>query len=134
MRPVLKLLENGQGHFDIRNLGAHIAGPDGKQEFDLLIQAKDGSLIISISRVTLSDLFVRFDPTGRHYSEGIYFVTNFIKSSGSSAKLLEVRKHVLGFIKRANASDQVVTNKLVIFRCSETDQVAIMPVAAKKTA
>lgn len=134
MRPVLKLQENGKGNFDIRNLGAHIAGADATHEFDILIQSNDDALEILISKVKIADLFVRFDPAGDHYSRGVYFVTDFIGSSVTTLRLLEVKKHFMEFIKKANDLGQITSNKLIIFRCSETEQVAVMPIRSKKTA
>lgn len=134
MRPVLKLQENGKGNFDIRNLGAHIAGADGTHEFDILIQSNDDALEILISKVKISDLFVRFDPAGDHYSRGVYFVTDFIRSSVTKLRLFNVRKHFMEFIKKAKELEQITSNKPIIFRCSEAEQVAVMPVRSKETA
>lgn len=73
------LKENGKGNFDIQKFGTSIAGADGKMEFSLIICSSDRFVNLEVSGTTAIEMFERFDPSGNHYQQGIYFSTDYIR-------------------------------------------------------
>jgi len=102
MKKALTLIENGNGNFNIKDFGTHIAGVDGKESFDLIIKSSDRQVDVVIPGVHINDLFSRFDVNGEHFKAGIYFSTDFIKVIKSRNQIcLEVTKKLFSLFEQS---------------------------------